>query len=340
MTTRCFCACFGRKAPKTGGERDLGFMYLVLDPYSGRELGRLLWCGYDVGGGVLANVMPFVFDVHMTLKLGETGMWILSVLAIMWSIDCFIGFYLTLPVTHRSFWGRWKPAWLVKRRSGFFRLNFDLHRAGGLWFWVVLFIFAWSSVNLVDKLKVYDKVMAAIFRSPSSLESIVKFFPNRPVEYPKLGWREAQGTGETLMAERAKVEGFKVVRPVSLNYFSGSGLYNYIAETNRVFPDDNRVTIFFDAQTGAFHANMSSREEHLGNTVTNWLRALHMITDPVDYVAYRIFVVLVGLVIAMLSVTGVYVWWTKRRSRRFAASRQEIRRDACNQDILPDPRPS
>jgi uncharacterized iron-regulated membrane protein len=30
---------------------------------------------------------------------------------------------------------------------------------------------------------------------------------------------------------------------------------------------------------------------------------------------YRIFVCILGLVIAMLSVTGVYIWWKKRRAR-------------------------
>ena len=41
----------------------------------------------------------------------------------------------------------------------------------------------------------------------------------------------------------------------------------------------------------------------------------------VDYLAYRIFVVVVGLVIVMLSVTGVYVWWKKRKARIHANSR-------------------
>jgi uncharacterized iron-regulated membrane protein len=62
---------------------------------------------------------------------------------------------------------------------------------------------------------------------------------------------------------------------------------------------------------------MSIATGRAGNTVTNWLRALHMITDPMDHLVYRIFVVVVGLVIAMLSATGVYLWWKKRRARLF-----------------------
>ena len=97
------------------------------------------------------------------MALGEKGAWILAILAILWTIDCFVGFYLTLPIKLEKFWTRWKPAWLVKWRGGFYRVNFDLHRAGGLWPWAMLFVFAWSSVCLIDNFGVYEKVMATLF---------------------------------------------------------------------------------------------------------------------------------------------------------------------------------
>jgi uncharacterized iron-regulated membrane protein len=58
----------------------------------------------------------------------------------------------------RSFWLRWKPAWLIKKS----RFNYDLHRASGLWIWPVLFVLAWSSVafNLNE---VYSHVMKTMF---------------------------------------------------------------------------------------------------------------------------------------------------------------------------------
>ncbi len=312
--------CFGRKDPATNKERELGFMYLVVDPYTGKELGRLLWRGYDVNGGFLANVIPFLYDLHTTLKLSSTGEWILSLVALIWSIDCFVGFYLTLPVSRRSFLRRWKTSWLVKWRSGRFRLNFDLHRAGGLWFWLALFVFAWSSTHLIDRFGVYERVMGTVFAAPSVGEEVSKFFPNRHVDIPKLGWREAQSAGEKLMAEQAKAQGFKILRPVSLNFLGYGGLYNYIVETDRGFPADKRETVFFDADTGDFHGLMPTRKEILGSTITSWLFSLHMIQDPVDYVTYRILVSATGVAIVILSVTGVYIWWKKRRARGFSRS--------------------
>jgi uncharacterized iron-regulated membrane protein len=63
-------------------------------------------------------------------------------------------------------------------------------------------------------------------------------------------------------------------------------------------------------------------------TRLRWVRArvgnhwgLHY-GDIRDNLAYRTFVCFFGLVIATLSVTGVYIWWKKRKGRLLAASRR------------------
>ncbi len=68
---------------------------------------------------------------------------------------------------------------------------------------------------------------------------------------------------------------------------------------------------------GASRQLLRPTGERSGNTVSNWLRSLHMIRDPVENLAYRISSAL-GLAIAMLSATGVYIWWRKRRARNFS----------------------
>jgi len=312
--------CSSVADPVTGKPYDIGFGYLVLDPYTGEELGRLKEGGYSEG--FLPNVMPFIYSLHTSLALGATGGWILFVVAVVWSVDCFVGFYLTLPTSLRRFWPRFGRAWQVKWGGGAFRLNFDLHRAGGLWLWPLLLVFAWSSVNLVDHLGVYEWVMGRLFDYEGTSTWITKFYPHHPIGEPKLNWQAAQTAGDKLIREQAASEGFKVVKPVSLNFFGYSGRYNYSVQTNRLFPRDRLATVFFDANSGVFASTLETRTERLGNTVSNWLRALHMITDPVDYLAYRVVVFIVGLGIAMLSVTGIYIWWRKRRARSFSASKR------------------
>jgi uncharacterized iron-regulated membrane protein len=307
-----------RKDPSTGEPYQIDAEILTLDPWTGAELGRSSFSRYT--DGFLPNIMPFVYDLHTTLAgsvfgIGEIGIWVLAVVAFLWTIDCFNGLFLTLPVSLTGFWGRWQTAWRIKRKAGVFRLNFDLHRAGGLWLWPMLLIFAWSSVTLVDKFGIYDNVTRTLLDYP--VEDVLgELFPERGGGEPaKLGWREAQDVGERLMAEQAARRGFKIEEPLALNHLIDSRLYNYIVRTDRSFPSDRMETVFFDADTGMFRFVLPTRAGHSGLTITNWLRALHLIQDPVDYLVYRLLVVVTGVVTVIVSMTGIYIWWRKRSAR-------------------------
>ena len=71
--------------------------------------------------------------------------------------------------------------------------------------------------------------------------------------------------------------------------------------------------VIFDANTGELKQLLLPSGQHSGNTVTNWLQTLH--EANVFGLPYRIFVCVLGLVIVMLSVTGVVIWLKKRRAR-------------------------
>ena len=299
-----------RDDPATGKPYELDFVQLFLDPWSGEELGRRH--SFDLSEGVI-NLMPFIWSLHFTLALGSPGAWVLGVVALVWTIDCFIGFYLTLPVSTDAFWRRWKPAWLVKWKSGAYRLNFDLHRAGGLWVWAMLLVFAWSSVML-NLPSIYNWVTGAVFDYVPLSGHRAGTSPG----LPRLDFRAALSTGEQLMAEQATKHGFSVQRAVMLN--DNKGVYSYYVKSSRDIRDRLGLThISFDGDTGALISLDLPTGEHSGNTVTEWLRALHM--ADVFGLPYRIFVCVLGLVITMLSVTGVYIWWRKRRARIHANSR-------------------
>lgn len=307
-----------REDPATGKPYELDFGQLFVDPWSGEELGRRQFGDLSQG---LINLMPFIWTLHYTLALGAPGLWVLGIVALVWTIDCFIGFYLTLPVSSGAFWRRWKPAWLVKRKAGAYRLNFDLHRAGGLWVWLMLLVFAWSSVML-NLPSVYDWVTGAVFDYRSLPEENTATSPP-PNEIPRLDFRTALSTGERLMAEQATKYGFSVQREVML--YRMGGVYSYFVKSSRDIRDKAGLTyITFDADMGALISLELPTGEHSGNTITYWLRALHM--ADVFGLPYRIFVCVLGLIITMLSVTGVYIWWMKRQARlyRRAAISHEV----------------
>ena len=320
-----------RLDPATGKPFDLGYNYVVLDPATGTVLDRIHW-------GTLRNgwtgLMSFVYALHYALALGMPGVWILGVCALVWTLDCFVGLYVTFPVrrprethAHRqpvsvdaSWWARWKRAWIIKPGNAH-RLNFDLHRAGGLWLWGALLIFAWSSVymNLWDT--VYTWTTRALFEyHPYWTE----FRPRSvPMEQPGLNWPDAQAVGERLMATHVAQAGLTVRRPVGLRLYRDFGVYQYQVETTGEIDDRPRrytTQVWFDADTGVLRLALLPRGQYAGNTISNWLYALHMAN--VFGVPYRIFVCVMGVVVVMLSVTGVYLWAKKRRSKAIAHSRR------------------
>ena len=102
-----------------------------------------------------------------------------------------------------------------------------------------------------------------------------------------------------------------------LAYIAQGGVYSYSVRSTRDISEGGwgGAGIWLDGDTGELKKVFLPDGEHTGNTVTNWLRALHF-ANWHGWMAYRILVCILGLVITMLSVTGVYIWLKKRHARR------------------------
>lgn len=313
-------------APRTADPWPAGWDELFIDPYTGRELGAREWG--DIGEGAI-NFMPFLYRLHYSLALGDWGILAFGIAALIWTIDCFIGFYLTFPVRLKQgaqpdrhgapgWWTRWKPAWLVRWSGGPHKLNFDLHRAGGLWIWPLLLVFAWSGVGF-NLPQVYNPVMQS-FGYTRIDHGIAKLAS--PRHAPRIDFRTATVVGRQLalteMARRGLVieEGRRSV----LIYRPDRGTYIYRFGSNRDFTTNGgRSMVVFDGDTGRLLKTILPQGQSGANTFTNWIMALHMGT--VWGLPYRIAVALIGLMVTMLSVTGVLIW-TKKRSARIGRTRR------------------
>ena len=132
-----------------------------IDPYTGRILGSRRFGDLSEGR---KNLLTFIYRLHYSLSLGEVGTWIFGIVSLLWTVDCFVGAYLTFPPRsgqRRNPWrwlARWVPAWQLKSNK-LFSLVFTWHRASGLWVWGVLLVFAWSGVALNLGDQVYAPVM-------------------------------------------------------------------------------------------------------------------------------------------------------------------------------------
>jgi uncharacterized iron-regulated membrane protein len=294
---------------------------VFVDPYTGRVLGERKWGDLSQG---MKNLMPFIYRLHESLALGVVGTIGFGIVALLWTIDCFVGAYLTLPATPHRTQGapgrrrapwlvRWWPAWTL-RRSGGYKLHVDLHRAGGLWTWAMLFVLAWSSVAF-NLPQVYEPTMKAAFAHQPGLESLPRLAAPRPD--PIMGWAEALSRARQLMAQQARDHGFEVRSEKALIYDPQRGLYRYDVRSSRdIRSPGGNTRMAMDGATGAFKGLWLPTGAATGDTVKTWLTNLHMASTggwPM-----KLLVCALGLAVAMLSVTGVVIWDRKRRARRSA----------------------
>lgn len=301
--------------PQTQHTYALEFEQLLLNPFTGEELGRRNWGAIAEG---FHNLMPFIYKLHYSLAVDDIGVWILGITALVWTLDCFVGFYLTLPkgglATIRprpGFWQRWQIAWKIKWRASATRVIFDLHRAGGLWLWLILLVFAWSSVymNLSDT--VYTKTTQWLFDYHPPWTELPKL--DQPLANPGLTWRQAYERAVTLSQLSATHQQFTIDYPVYLSIDRERGVFVYTFRSSLDFQDKFGGTkLFFDANTGAQKLLLLPTGQYNGNTISQWLAALHMAN--VFGMPYRIFVCIFGLALVMLSVTGVLIWLRKRQA--------------------------
>lgn len=310
-------------SPAAPGGNDQVFV----DPYTGKVLGESRWGDITQGWH---NLMGFVYRLHFALALDSAGVILLGIVSLVWTVDCFIGAWLTLPAHRRkpppgaaahaggpkSWWSRWWPAWKLRWDAGGYKLNFDLHRAGGLWLWAMLFILAWSSVafNLSE---VYAPVTRHLM-SQQEAQPNRSHIPalERPRPAAAIAPPQALEVGRRLMAQQASLRGFSVERADWLGYDPKRGVYTYIARTSRDIRERHggNTRLFFDGDTGEFRGVYLPTGEAAGDTFTTWITVLHMATMwgwPLQLV-----VCLMGLVITALSITGLVIWWKKRAARR------------------------
>ena len=85
----------------TGKPYELGANQLILDSATGRERGRRMVGQLELAT-VLDDMMPYIYRLHFSLSLGKTGNMALGIVALLWMIDCFVAFYLTLPVSRKK----------------------------------------------------------------------------------------------------------------------------------------------------------------------------------------------------------------------------------------------
>lgn len=286
------------------------------NPYDGRLQGIRKWG--DPSNGVKGNLVDLVFRLHYALALGDAGYFLFGIAALLWTIDCFVGAYLTFPpkqqrradgTSGKSWLRRWGPSWLMKT-SQLFSSIFTFHRAAGLWLWAVLLVFAWTGVGF-NLNAVYQPVMKTFgyHDTEHDLPHLAE-----PLEKPALDWPAAHARGQELMRAEATKFGFQILKDGSIYYEPEHGAFRYYVYTSLDMTRWAETNVTFDGNEGKFLTfSAPTLNKPVANKVETFIFAMH--TATIGGWPYRIFVALLGLIIPLLAISGIWIWWRKRKPR-------------------------
>jgi uncharacterized iron-regulated membrane protein len=299
-----------------------------VDPYTGAIQGSRKFGDLTEGR---KSLLTFLYRLHYSLSLGEVGTVIFGVVALLWFVDCFVGAYLTFPPrrsargrggaepVQRGWHARWARSWAL-RTGKLFSLVFTWHRASGLWIWGMLLVFAWSGVALNLGDQVYRPVMKLVFTPgpPDEVPALAQ-----PRVTPRLDARAAREVGRRLVAVEVGRLGGHVLRERWLAYDAKRGVYTYTVESTLDLSERLAdTTVTFDGDDGRRRGFHAATGQHAGRTFDSWIIALHFGAIRELGRIYRAVVSVLGVMVTLLSVTGVWIWWRKRK-------RATPRRDAA-----------
>jgi len=325
-----------RVDPATGRLYELGYNQVFIDPATGGELGRREWGA--VWPVTKETFVSFLYKLHYSLHIPEMwgidewGLWVMGGIAILWALDCFVGFYLTLPSkippshaqSHPGWWVRWKPSWVVKLSGTSRRINFDFHRAFGLWAWVLLFMLAFTAFSLNLYRELFYPLMSLVTQvTPTPFDLREPSGKHHPIA-PAVGFAEIleRARQEQAAQGRQEPEG-------DLSYSQEFGIY-----TVRFFkPGDDHgaagvgpPALYFDGSDGRY---LGDRQPWKGTAGDLFVQAqFPMHSGRILGLPGRILVSMLGVGTAALSITGVVIWWRKQAAYARRAQRHLVKSDA------------
>ncbi len=330
-----------RLDPKTGEVYPLEYNQAFVDPASGEIVGKRFWGEISLDS---ENILPFLYKLHYSMHIpafadfDRWGIWFMGIVAIVWTFDCFVGLYLTLPARTRrvaangaavefpeasgelppaggrSWWQRWKPAWQIKRNASSYRLNLDLHRAFGLWLWLMLLIVAFTSISMNLTNEVVRPILSRISSlTPDAFDDRAPTPLNKPV-VPTVSYAEAMATA----AEEGRKRGWS--EPVGAAFYGTQhGLYAIMFHR----PGEEHGSggmqkmLILDGKDGTLVGDRVPWEGTAADVFMQLQYPLH--SGRIAGIPGRILLSIMGVVVAMLSVTGIVVWFKKRAARKVRA---------------------
>jgi uncharacterized iron-regulated membrane protein len=283
---------------RTTGAPTPNYRVVSFNPYTGQVLlDRLRY------GGLLG----FLSNLHVYLLSGETGLLISGWMALGLLILCLSGMILWWPGVQR-----WASALLLHRRTSWRRTNFDLHTVLGFWtsaaFLLVIvtgldFAFPNPTGKLLELATLHGYHDTGFTLHPTIPASPAPTITLAPLTVDRM----------IAAADRAlppaAPPGYLQLPTTPASPIRVTGYYSHAA------PFSQLVRIVLDPHTGALLASSDTRTQDLASRIEQYSVALHfgLFGGPgLLGLIVKILWVLLGILPALLAVTGILMYWNRK----------------------------
>jgi uncharacterized iron-regulated membrane protein len=216
----------------------------------------------------------------------------------------------------RSWWQRWRPAWQIKWSGSAYRINFDVHRAFGLWLWAMLLIVAFTSVSMNLGNEIVRPILSAISSlTPDAFDDRTPTPLNKPIT-PAVSFAGAIDAAKGEASRRGWDE------PAGSAFYGQQyGLYAimFFAPGEEHGSSGMVKMLFVDGNDGAIVGGRVPWEGTAADVFMQLQFPLH--SGRIAGMPGRVALSIMGIVVAILSATGIVIWFKKRHARRLAVRR-------------------
>ncbi|RZA06895.1 MAG: PepSY domain-containing protein [Moraxellaceae bacterium] len=294
-----------RKTP-SGHTPELPYNQIALNPYSGEVQAQRQWGEISLSP---ENLLPFIYKLHYSLHIPEsfnmqTGVLLMGIIGIVWMLDCFVALSISFP--SRS---QWRKSFAFRWGSNRQKITFDLHRSGGMWVWFLLLVMAITSISMNLGSQVVRPIVSVFSNlTPSPLDTKQA----TPFSDPEIK-REA-----VVALAQAEAKNREIQAPLGGIFYSPmSDIYGvgfYAPGMGHGDMGLGNPWLYFDGKTGAYLGGTIPGQGTAGDIFMQLQFPLH--SGRIIGIPGRIIITVMGLAVAMLSVTGVIIWARKRKSRK------------------------
>lgn len=239
------------------------------------------------------HLMDTLYIIHTEMLLHETGVWLIGLLSLLWLLDHFAAIGLAVP--------RLAAAWealLVRGRGLNLRRLYDLHRAPSLWLWpltATLALTGWCLSWYVE-----TRALAALVSPVSS--RLHESFADVAMPLPA-----GISIDAAIAAVRRQVDG-DVDSVLVLPRKHAWGVRSFDA---RDVDDFGRLWTYVSMNDGRVLGQRHDIGSSAADTFFAWQYPLH--SGRAFGMTGKVVVAIAGLGTASLCITGVWLWWRRRR---------------------------